>query len=211
MSTATLTFIDPSGETTYALLFESPTSGSIEAGLHVPSGGTSADARGLGFSGTTASFSISEQTALEAGPVLNISLRGTVAPNRPLIAGFVVPAGDPRDVLIRAVGPSLTSFGVSDVWSDPDFDLYQGGVRVPRRDVHYRDWSSNAPFDRGVSESPEAAFRYVFSHLGAFPLVPNSKDAAALVRLAPGGYTIIADAASGDSGGTVLIEVYFFP
>jgi hypothetical protein len=65
---------------TYTLLFSSPTSGSIGSGIHIPSGGTSADARDLGFSGTSASFSISERTALEAGPVLNVSLRGTVDP-----------------------------------------------------------------------------------------------------------------------------------
>jgi hypothetical protein len=105
----------------------------------------------------------------------------------------------------------LTSFGVSNVWSDPDFDLFQGSTRVPRRDLHYRDWSSNAPFDRGVAEGPAAAFRYVFSQLGAFPLLPNSKEAAALVRLEPGAYTIISDPPAGDSGGAVLIEVYFFP
>jgi hypothetical protein len=43
--------------------------------------------------------------------------------------------------------------------------------------------------------------------VGALSLISGSKDAAALVRLPPGGYTIVVSGADGGTG-TVLLEVY---
>ena len=42
-------------------------------------------------------------------------------------------------------------------------------------------------------------------------LTAATKDAARVVRLAPGDYTVVAQAAPNDPGGTALIEIYFFP
>jgi len=39
----------------------------------------------------------------------------------------------------------------------------------------------------------------------------GSKDAADVVRLAPGIYTVVASAGAGDAGGEALIEVYTLP
>ena len=194
-NTATLSFRDMRGESTYGLTFTSPNAGSI----------------GLGSDPAAGTFSLSDSAALSAAPASNVSLRGSVASDRPLIVGFVVPGSESRDVLIRAVGPSLSQFGMTGLWSDPDFELFRGGARAVRRDIHYRDWSSTAPYESQNISSPAAGFRNLFSYVGAFPLLSDSKDAAEMVRLDPGAYTIVAEPSAGDSGGAVIIEVYFMP
>lgn len=47
----------------------------------------------------------------------------------------------------------------------------------------------------------------MFLAAGAFDLPPGSKDAALVVRLPPGGYTVQVSGA-GRTTGTVLVEVY---
>lgn len=171
---------------------------------------------------TTYSFSFTEARALELAPAANISLRGRVAGDRPLIAGFVVP-GVPktnsdrfpppfdaaqREVLIRVVGPSLAPFGISNGWADPDFQLFRGAEPAVLHQFSYGDWTSalNTP-----SLSPTVGLRRIFDFTGAFALLAGSKDAVAVVRLAPGAYTIVAAATGSDPGGEALIEVYFLP
>jgi len=45
--------------------------------------------------------------------LLNVSTRGAVAPASPLIGGFVVSGAGRKNVLVRAVGPSLSLFNVA--------------------------------------------------------------------------------------------------
>ncbi len=152
-------------------------------------------------------------------PTMNLSLRGRVEPGRPLIAGFVVGGSGSdnyqsilpqtgvarREFLIRVVGPGLAQFGVNSAWSDPSFQIFQGAKPVHVWENVYADWSSSG------GGSLEAAFRKVFLAVGAFPLESGSKDAAAVVRLGPGAYTLVCNAPEGDAGGEVLIEVYLLP
>ncbi len=48
-----------------------------------------------------------------------------------MIAGFVVSGPDEKHVLIRGVGPSLRSQGVSGALSDPRLTLYRQGTEEP--------------------------------------------------------------------------------
>jgi len=167
------------------------------------------------------SFYFTDLSAAQSAPVLNVSARGQVSPGHPLIVGLVIPGTQEREVLIRAIGPSLAPFGVGGVWVDPDFQIY--GVSNPAYnpkqphfgEVHYGDWSVVPMFGlyppSGISPGLVAAFQKIFAYLGAFPLLAGSKDAAAVVRLAPGIYTIVASTGSGDAGGEALLEVYTLP
>src|SRR5688500_7534442 len=61
------------------------------------------------------------------------------------IGGFVISGSIPKQVLLRAVGPSLTKQGLaqSDVLADPTIALYDalnGNAQIGTND----DWSSNA-------------------------------------------------------------------
>lgn len=212
-TTATFTFTTAAGaKRTHTLNFSSETAGTITSSLYTPPGGTDADSftEGL-FSGGSNIFTLTNLQQFSNAPVSNLSLRGRVSAARPLIAGFVIPGTEARDVLIRAVGPSLSQFNVTEPWSDPDFEIFRGPTAAARQDIHYKDWSSAIPYTNANVTQPVAAFKKLFAYLGAFPLSEGSKDAAEVVRLSPGAYSIVCSAPNGDAGGEVLIEVYTLP
>ena len=43
-----------------------------------------------------------------------------------MIGGFIVQGTQPKTVIVRAIGPELTPFGVPDVLADPTLDLHNG-------------------------------------------------------------------------------------
>ena len=43
-----------------------------------------------------------------------------------MIGGFIVQGTEPKRVIIRAIGPELTRYGVPDVLVDPTLELYDG-------------------------------------------------------------------------------------
>ncbi len=125
----------------------------------------------------------------------NISTRGTIsAGDSVMITGFVVSGTEPKTMLIRAVGPGLSQFGVSGAVQDPVLDLVgDSGVITSNARWILGDFG-------GIVES-------AFTRLGAFDLDPDSLDAALLVTVAPGRYSaVVRDSAR--QGGNVLIEVY---
>jgi hypothetical protein len=89
---------------------------------------------------------------------------------------------------MRAVGPGLSAFGVSNAMVDPDLSLFEGDSRIATND----NWGG------GASLATAAA------SVGAFPLVPSSKDAA-LLRSFSGGRTLHVQ---GADGGNVIVEAY---
>lgn len=163
----------------------------------------------LGGRGT---FSITKMSSLRRDPLPNVSMRGVVSADRPLIVGFVL-NGDARDVLIRVIGPSLRTFGVSQFWGNPRFDIFRigtaspiGGGPGPRRDAiaYYDDWTSDSSAVEGL--------RKLFAHAGAFPLEDGSRDAVGVTpRFTPGAYTVVCAPVGSDVGGEALVEVYVLP
>jgi hypothetical protein len=111
----------------------------------------------------------------------------------------------------------LSKFGVSNVWADPDFTIHRADGPFFIGEFHYGDWSKvdhpavSGPASQFPNPDGVAAFKKIFDHVGAFALLDDSKDAADVVRLAPGEYTVVASADPGDPGGEVLVEVYFLP
>jgi outer membrane protein assembly factor BamB/subtilisin family serine protease len=123
--------------------------------------------------------------------LINLSVRAQAgAGDQVLIAGFVVADG-PRRVLIRAVGPGLSAFGVNGVLADPQLDLYRDQTRIDGNG----DWSGN-PI---VTQAGQ--------RVGAFALAPGAKDAALVVLLSPGAYSVQAKGVDGGTG-VALVEVY---
>lgn len=121
------------------------------------------------------------------------SVRQVLGPGNPTLhAAFMVEAGAPKRVLIRAVGPALSSLGVPNVLSDPLLTIYdRTGTRVLEND----NWGGDA----GVGAAIAAA--------GAIPLAPTSRDAALFVTLNPGTYLIRVSGAGGATG-DVLLDLY---
>jgi hypothetical protein len=113
-----------------------------------------------------------------------------VDPTRTFITGFVVAGETPRRVLVRAAGPALSAFGVERALTDPSLRVSDATGRVVAENDDWRD-----------SEAASAA-----RSVGAFPLQPGTADAAALLVLPPGSYSMQVTANGGS--GVALAEVF---
>lgn len=121
----------------------------------------------------------------------NLSTRGFAQPgDDAMIGGFIMGEGDQTgQVLVRAIGPSLTS--VPDALIDPTLDLFdEQGTLIGQND----DWADT----NGAA-------------IEATGLAPtDSHESAILADLAPGAYTAIVQGKSGGSG-VGLVEIYYLP
>jgi len=134
--------------------------------------------------------------------LINISGRAQIAGgNSVLIAGFVIAGSAPEAVLIRGIGPGLTTYGVSGVLATPVLTLYNGSGGVLVTNSGWSGLSIPQPV------FPPIPLSKVFSQVGAFPLTAGSADAAMVVILAPGNYTAQVTGAGGATG-VGLVEVY---
>lgn len=132
----------------------------------------------------------------DLGRLINISTRGTVTAVDRLVAGFVV-TEQSRRVLVRAVGPGLTQFGVAGTMTDPYLTIYKRTTPI----YFNGDWGTR-PDAMDIARAAVSA--------GAFALPAGSKDAAMVVELEPGEYTVQVEP-QGGAGGLALVEVYSLP
>jgi hypothetical protein len=119
---------------------------------------------------------------------LNISTRGRVDTGQSvLIAGFIINGSGSKNVVLRAIGPSLTSSGISNGLPDPVLELRAAdGSLIESND----DWTSNQ------------------TAIQATGLAPTDPRESAIARtLAPGVYTAIVSG-KGAANGIALAEVY---
>jgi sugar lactone lactonase YvrE len=121
---------------------------------------------------------------------VNVSSRLRANAQRPLIAGFVVSGTASKQMLIRAVGPALTQYGVTGALPNPKLQVYSGTKLLAEND----DWGGDA----AVSAAAD--------RVQAFPLPATSRDAALLITLPPGVYS--AQVADNGGDGVALVEVY---
>ena len=126
--------------------------------------------------------------------LLNVSVNKQLDAGATLIAGFVIGGQTSKTVLIRAIGPTLATFGVPGALLDPKLALYSSAGKINEND----DWGGSA------------ALSSAFTSVGAFPLNGASRDAVLLVTLPPGNYTAQATGV-GNASGVALVEVYDVP
>jgi hypothetical protein len=128
----------------------------------------------------------------------NIATRAfSTTGNGVTIGGFVVSGASPKQVLLRAVGPTLTTQGIgqSEVLVDPTIELHQGAPIIAIND----NFGENA----NAADIASAGAR-----IGATPFSgTDTKSAALLVKLRPGVYSFIARGKVEPSG-IVLVEIY---
>jgi hypothetical protein len=127
-----------------------------------------------------------------ASKLANLSTRAFVRTgNNVVIAGFILGNGGGNDrIVVRGLGPSLSSFGISNPLQDPALELRdQNGTLLKSNN----DWG----------DDPAQA-----AEITAAGLAPsNAKESAIAATLPPGLYTaILAGTNSGQGVGTV--EVY---
>lgn len=141
-----------------------------------------------------ASAEIYDSTTAPPASLQNISTRlGVLTGDNVLIGGFIVTGTSPKKVMLRAIGPSLTSSGVSGALADPTLELH-----LPDKSVLTND---NWKINDATGQSQEADIR-------ATTIAPtNDLESALIATLAPGAYTAIV---SGKGGGTGvgMVEAY---
>ncbi len=120
----------------------------------------------------------------------NISGRGFVGTgDNVLISGLIMGDQGSGTVIVRALGPSLASFGVDQPLSDPTLTIYDShGVAIASND-NWQDDSNSVYIQRN----------------GLAP--PNSLESAVVLRLPAGEYTAVVSGANGGTG-NALLEVY---
>jgi hypothetical protein len=153
-------------------------------------------------------YDVTANAAVPTKQLVNISTRAAVGTGDDVVVGgFVVAGNDPKRVLIRAVGPGLTAYGVTGVLNDPMLKLYSGSTVVAQND----NWGT-AQTVTGSTLTPATAAEITAADTasGAFPLTTGSSDAAIVATLAPGTYSVIVSGAN-NSTGSVLLEVYELP
>ena len=119
----------------------------------------------------------------------NLSTRTAVGANENVsIGGFIVQGDAPKQILIRAIGPSLTGLGVPGALADPTLELHDAGGNLL---LSNNDWKETQ--EQEISETA---------------LAPgNDRESAILATLDPGSYTAIV-AGRNNAGGIGLTEIY---
>ncbi len=122
----------------------------------------------------------------------NISARGLVEPgDKSLIGGLIVSGSGDQRVVVRASGPDLASRGISNPLADPMLTVYdENGTMVTSNDNYSMD--------------PNAA------EIQSQGLQPGSNlDAATIVTVSPGNYTVVVAGADNTNGtGVALVETF---
>jgi hypothetical protein len=148
---------------------------------------------GTSTGAVSASFSGGSDSLIARQRLLNISSRARVATGAEVaIAGFVISGEESKPVLIRAVGPTLGSFGVAGALASPRLELFRG--------------STSLLVNTGIATN-RAAIDAAGVQAGAFALAAAGTDAAILTTLAPGNYTAQVGSTT-NTAGVALIEVY---
>ena len=131
--------------------------------------------------------------------LVNISSRSlTGADGDAHIVGFVVQGARAKSFVVRGVGPGLAAFGVPGTLPDPVLKIFDSAGRLVLSNDNWNDGTLTADL------------RTATLVVGGFALPENSKDAALLVTLDPGAYTVNITDSAGRSG-VSLAEVYEVP
>jgi hypothetical protein len=126
-----------------------------------------------------------------AASLVNVATRGLIQPgDKLMIAGFIIQNGPVRAV-VRAIGPSLTAFGIGNALPDTTLQIKdQNGTIVIEND----DWQSDQEQE--------------LENTGLQP--SNNLEAAVVVTLQPGQYTAQVRGKP-ETTGTGVVQVYFLP
>jgi hypothetical protein len=141
------------------------------------------DATGVGL------FEVYDVDQAADSKLANISTRGFVeAGDNAIIGGLITMGAVPTRVLLRAIGPSLTNFGVSNALPDPTLELRDAnGDLIAAND----NWRTDQEAEIIATTIPPS----------------NDLESAILRDLAPGSYTAIVQGVNGATG-TAVVEAY---
>ena len=164
----------------------------------LPAGNYTAIVRGVDNTTGVAlveSYDLSPETSSILG---NISTRSFVqTDDNVMIGGFIVQGTQPKRVILRAIGPELSRFGVPDVLVDPTLELYDGtDTLIASND----NWPHT--IIGGIITSDQV---HEIRSSGYAPR--DGRESAIIADLPPGNYTAIVRGVNNTTG-VALVEVY---
>ena len=135
----------------------------------------------------------------QSGALINSSARAQVGANdQILVSGLVISGTRNKKMLLRAIGPGLAKFAVSNCLAEPKLEIFDS------KGAKYSNQYAYAAYVGGPGQTDLADST---KKVGAFPLEAGSKDVAQLHSMAPGLYTIHISGLNGTTG-VALVEVY---
>lgn len=179
--------------------------GSLDSALFVAAtaGGYTVETTGNGVGSGTALVEVYDADAAylaDGAGLTNLSVRARIGVGDDVaVVGFAISGDMPKRILLRAVGPELSQYGMSGVLQDPQISLFEATVAGAHLIAEKNDITS------ADADAADAAGK-----AGAFPLGSTSRSAALAIWLPPGAYTAVARAGS-SSVGVGLVEVYDIP
>ena len=128
----------------------------------------------------------------------NISTRSFVQTgDNVMIGGVIVQGTQSRRVILRAIGPELTQYGVPDILADPTLELHDStGALIASND----NWQHT--IIGGIITADQVRD---IQNSGHAPTDP--RESAIIATLQPGNYTAIVRGVN-DTTGVALVEVY---
>lgn len=137
-----------------------------------------------------------DRTAAASARLINVSTRAIAGQGaETLIVGFAIGGTAPKRMLLRAVGPRLESFGLTNPVRNPRLTVFRGAQVVASND----DWHRQT----GI-----AALEVGREQAGAYSLGLTEGDAALVATLEPGAYTLQYLNDEGGGARVGLIEAY---
>jgi len=134
----------------------------------------------------------------QQGSLGNISTRSLVQTGEHvMIGGFIIQGTGPKLVIIRAIGPELTQYGIADALANPRLELHNGsGALIATND----DWQTTIL--GGIITSNQVSD---IQNSGHAPTAAS--ESAIIANLQPGNYTAIVNGVNNTTG-VALVEVY---
>jgi hypothetical protein len=127
----------------------------------------------------------------------NISTRSFVQTGtNVMIGGFIIEGSEPKTVIVRAIGPELTRFGVPNALADPTLELHSTGALIASNN----NWQTTVI--GGIITSDQVS---AIQNSGHAPTQPS--ESAIIATLQPGNYTAIVRGVN-NTVGVALVEVY---
>jgi hypothetical protein len=141
------------------------------------------DATGIGL------FEVYDLDPTVDSKLANISTRGFVETgDNVMIGGTIITGSAPTRVLLRAIGPSLTNFGVPNALQDPTLELHDGNGALMASNDNWRSDQEAEIIATGIAPS-------------------NDLESAIVRNLMPGNYTAIVRGMNNTTG-VALVEAY---
>jgi plastocyanin/uncharacterized protein YggT (Ycf19 family) len=164
----------------------------------LPAGNYTAIVRGLSSTTGVALVEVYDLSTAADSILGNISTRSFVQTgDNVMIGGFIVQGTQPKMVIIRAIGPELTPFGVPNVLANPTLELHDGaGALIGSND----NWQTT--IIGGIITQDQVQEILDSGHAPTDPM-----ESAIIANLPAGNYTAIVRGVSNTTG-VALVEVY---